>query len=320
MYLLKVTVISTLTLVLFGHLTARAQIVDKVWLGAQNSNFTRWDHRNNWSPSGAPTATDVILIDGTSVNDPLIRSGVAAGMVIARVTTVSSAVAIGGSGVTVQSGGGLTLSNFTLAADQTWTNNSANAFTVASDLVIASGRTLTIAGSNAVSMSAANTATVSAGGALAGTGTLATTTGLSVDGAISPGVGGIGTLSVDGDVTWNGNPGSAWRFDLGADNTSDLLRITGSFERGIIAGGEKFTFDFLGADVVGTFVLVSWAESPATNFTTDDFQATNLGGGREAEFVIDGNRLEVVVVPEPSTYALVAGMALLGIVVARRRR
>jgi hypothetical protein len=307
-------------LVLSGPLATRAQITDKTWLGTQNSNFTRWDHNNNWDPKKPPTATDVILIDGTSSNDPLVRSGEAAGMVIARVTTVSASVAIGGSGITVQSGGGLTLSNFTLSADQIWTNNSANAFTVASDLVIASGRTLTIAGSSAVSMGAAVSASVSAGGALAGAGTLASAGGLSVDGAISPGAGGIGTLSVDGDVTWNWNAGSAWRFDLGADNTSDLLRITGSFERGIIAGGEKFTFDFRGADVIGTFVLVSWAESPATNFTTDDFQATNLGGGREAVFVIDGNRLEVVVVPEPSTCALVAGLALLGIVVARRRR
>ena len=76
------------------------------------------------------------------------------------------------------------------------------------------------------------------GGTIAGTGTITGATTFS-GGALAPG-NSIGILNNVGDVTWNGN-GANWIFEIGAGNTSDLLNITGNFNKGTSG---TFTFDF----------------------------------------------------------------------------
>lgn len=150
-------------------------------------------------------------------------------------------------------------------------------------------------------------ARLTGGGRIAGSVTL--------DGILAPG-NSIGTLAVGGDVTWNGTSGNAWNFELGLGDVSDQLAVTGDFLKGT---GADFVFDFQSGATTGTFVLVTW--DGVTDFTSGDFSHTNLGGGLAGEFAINGNRLEftATAVPEPSTFAALAGAGVLGLALWRRR-
>jgi hypothetical protein len=164
----------------------------------------------------------------------------------------------------------------------------------------------------------ATTLTVNVGNSLSGSGTI--NAPMVMDGTLSPG-NSIGTLSVGGDVTWNGDVSTPWVFELGPGNTADLLSITGAnaFTRGTGTVGTDFVFDFAASTDAGTFDLVTWA-SGSTTFAQTDFSYTNLGGGNTGSFQISGTTLQFIAVPEPAALALVACGGAIGFALLRRRR
>lgn len=135
------------------------------------------------------------------------------------------------------------------------------------------------------------------------------------DGAIAPG-NSIGTLTVNGDVTWNGTAENAWQFELGNSNAADQLLLGGDFLKGT---GTDFVFDFKSGGTLGTFELVDW--TGATSFLASDFSYINLDAAFAGSFAINGHQLEftTTAVPEPATWAALAGAAALGLAVWRRR-
>jgi len=152
---------------------------------------------------------------------------------------------------------------------------------------------------------------ISAGATLGGAGLI--TGDVTVDGAVAPG-NSVGTLSVEGDVTWNA--GDAWVFELGTagaaietPGTSDLLAILedGNFTKGT---GSEFTFNFAtNTGAVGWYKLVEWEGS--SNFSADDFSAENLA--YDSEFVLEENALYMNVIPEPGTLGLFGLAALVAL-------
>jgi fibronectin-binding autotransporter adhesin len=147
---------------------------------------------------------------------------------------------------------------------------------------------------------------VASGATLGGSGTIGGAT--TISGTLAPG-NSIGTLTVANNVTWNG--GENWVFELGASGpslgspgVSDLLAITGgnNFLKGT---GSSWTFDFAGTGESGWYKLVEWAGG-MTDFGALQFSGVNLSGGFYSEFSIENDALYVNVVPEPSTYALLA--------------
>jgi hypothetical protein len=169
--------------------------------------------------------------------------------------------------------------------------------------------------------------TVASGGTLAGTGSfdLGTSEGatvaknVEVSGKIAPGDGITpGTLSLTVDnLTWNCSTGNEWAFHLGAANTADLLDIQGNFIKG---EGSTFYFDLQGSTHEGTFKLVDWTGT--TSFVGTDFSYTNLGEGFTGVFALNGSQLDLTVsaIPEPSTFAGLAGLAALAFGVFSRRQ
>ena len=123
---------------------------------------------------------------------------------------------------------------------------------------------------------------VGVGSTLGGTGTLGGAT--VVDGEIAPGSGGIGTLTVAANTTWNG--GNSWTYQLGTGSTSDRLAITGDFTKGV---GTGYSFNFSNTGVAGTYTLVTWTGS--SNFIASNFTATNLAAGTNGTFAIVGKSL-----------------------------
>lgn len=181
---------------------------------------------------------------------------------------------------------------------------------------------------SAGSATGTGTVLVGASGALGGTGTIAGAT--TVSGSVRPGVGGIGTLNVTNDVTWNS--GTSWVFDLGAGGTilspgpSDRLSLTGGtsdFLKGT-GGPGAFGFDFAGTGTAGWYRLVTWDSTTASGFAPGDFTATNLAPDLVGTFTVtntigdQGIYLNLTVIPEPSTYALM--VVGLGFAIWIRRR
>lgn len=149
---------------------------------------------------------------------------------------------------------------------------------------------------------------VQSGGTLSGNGTLGI---ISLDGGtISPGSS-AGTLTADGLYWYDG----AMLFDLGP--ASDHL-VVGSLEG--FGGPYSFTFQDLGWSAGTTYDLITLGGAPV-NFNVADLSYTN-SGGFAGSFAFNNNVLQFTLtsIPEPSTWALLAGAGGMAILLRMRRR
>jgi len=216
------------------------------------------------------------------------------------------------------SGGG----SFTKVTSGTLTLTGANTYTGTTNVT---GGTL-LANNTSGSATGSGNVTVASGATLGGIGTIGGAS--TITGILSPGDGGIGTLNITGGATWQGasSNGAAtdWIFQLGADNTADLLHITGNFTKDTSLG-TNFRFDFGGSMKPGTFKLVDWTGSSSfsANSTASDFTYTSLGSELTGSFSLHDNQLDFTAlpaVPEPSTWVAMAALILTGGTMAMRRR
>jgi fibronectin-binding autotransporter adhesin len=147
---------------------------------------------------------------------------------------------------------------------------------------------------------------------------------LSAGGSIRPGTvnslnSTIGDLAF-GSLTWNGEASAIAQmaFNLSGASSSDQLSLSGALTKGT---GSNFVFDFLGFNAISpaNYTLMTFASQ--TGFVVGDFSATGItfDPGFSGSFALSGTSLQYVVIPEPSTWALVA-IGLTTMVVFRRRR
>jgi len=233
----------------------------------------------------------------------------------AAATAAQKLIISGGSNGTIQgvigNNGNSQLVNVEKAGGSTWTLSGNSTYT---GTTLVSAGTLIVNGNNAAAI---GNVTVNTGATLGGSGTLGGNT--TISGILAPG-NSIGTLIVANDVTWNGSGGNEWKFELGGSNTADLLSITGANSDFLKGSGSTFGFNFMGSTATGTFTLVDWADSANTTFNIGDFSGSNLALGNTIQgFAFNGSSLQVTVVPEPSTWILLA-LGLTTLVVFRRRR
>ncbi|MDA3873346.1 MAG: autotransporter-associated beta strand repeat-containing protein [Kiritimatiellae bacterium] len=197
----------------------------------------------------------------------------------------------------------------TKTGDGTLSLTAANTYTGTTEI---SAGTLRVNGSIASS-----TTNINSGGALGGSGSV-NTINLNTGGALTPG-NSIGTLSGT-SMTWNGEADDSFgqmQFELSnSDNSSDQLDLSGAFTKG---SGGFFTFDFLGTGAADqTYTLVNFG---STNFAVDDFEYTGLASGLSGEFSLNGDNLQLSVIPEPGTFTLlIIGFCGLAFTMKRRRK
>jgi autotransporter-associated beta strand protein len=277
----------------------------------QAMSLNKFNAANDWTLSGNNTYTGATTIQGGTL---AIGGSGTLGHVSAGVGNYAGNVSIASAnsgrlvynstasqtlGGVVSGAGALFVENGTLTLTNDNTYTGATTITASTLLV------------NGDSSAATGAVTVNSGATLGGSGTIGGAS--TVSGSIAPGTTGIDTLTVNNDVTWNA--GNAWKFDLGAGNTSDKLSITGTGSDFLKGSGSGWIFDFFGSSTLGNFTLVTWAGT--TDFAETDFTATNYAGPT-GTFSISGNSLLFTAVPEPTS--ALAGLLLTAGLLRRRRR
>ena len=127
--------------------------------------------------------------------------------------------------------------------------------------------------------------TLGAGQTLAGEGTVLSA--ITVDGVVSPGIAGIGTLT-SSNVTWNAGP--AWPFDLGTTSASDRLAINGSLSKGSGADGE-YIIDLQNIGESGVYTLMTWSVGTTFNEDGSELAVTNVPGVLTSTLNVGENEL-----------------------------
>jgi T5SS/PEP-CTERM-associated repeat protein/autotransporter-associated beta strand protein len=176
-----------------------------------------------------------------------------------------------------------------------------------------------VANNTVGSATGSGSVTVNSGAALGGSGFIGGLTTIESGATLAPG-NSPGTLTFANGLTLAN--GSILEFELGT--TSDLLRITGGTLTGSAsAGGITLNLANSGGFTAATYTLFDFNGANLSSFDTSDFTfGTTLSGYTYALNLV-GDTLQLTAtasaIPEPSTYALLAGLATLGLAAWRRR-
>jgi len=175
------------------------------------------------------------------------------------------------------------------------------------------GATAVNAGTLTVNGSLGSSAvTVNSGGTLAGGGTLGVSATIASGGHLAPG-NSPGTITFTNGLTLTA--GSILDFQLGT--ASDLIRVSGGTLTGPGGGGDIIlNLSNSGGFAAGTYPLFNYAGTTGTSgFALSDFTFGSTIAGFDHSLGFNGSTLELTssisAVPEPSTYAALAGATML---------
>ena len=233
--------------------------------------------------------------------------------VSSNITGASAIVSKDGAGTLTLAGANTYTGNTTVSVGTLLVNNTSGSGTGAGNVNVASGATL------------------------GGTGTITPGAGksLAVSGILAPGASGaIGTLTINGSATSvavaNFASGASFEFHLTAGTGSDKVALVSGAANdfafsnnniaftlsGVLANGQTYTL--FSADVAGAYSGLTF---DGGGKVTAGLTFTGLGGAFQTSSYISqvGNDLVLNVVPEPSTWALLA-FSLTTVMVLRRRR
>lgn len=314
---------STLALALFAF---PAHLLAQTWNGSVDTN---WNTAGNWTPSGVPAedaGAAVVINAGTveyngATNGDLTLGGGGSITLNGGTFTQTNGVAFMNIGNGSGSAGTLTITGGTFSAGTS--GNMRIGFGGGTGLVSVTGGTFNPTGlefSSTGTLQVGGTATVNIGANFAtSTGTVAISGGtVNINGELKP---------LGSDFTLSGGTVNANLISF--DGVASKLNFTGGqivLSNGAFDGifGDNGYISF-GANSTGTLVLSSVSASGAANLLTSRVRAgdtanaglftiTSLGANSSSI------SLTASAIPEPSTYAALAGATFLSFAACRRRR
>ncbi len=164
--------------------------------------------------------------------------------------------------------------------------------------------------------------TVAAGATLGGSGFFEGDVTLSAGAILAPGgtIDGVGTLTFEQDLVLN----AATIIELQLGTLSDLIVIDDGILTGPSAGFVTLNFSDAGGFAAGDYTLFDYSTGTVVDLDPGDFVVGDTIEGYSFSFLNVGStlvaRASLSAVPEPSTYAALAGVGVLGLAVWRRRR
>lgn len=246
--------------------------------------------------SGADIARTVKLTAGA--NDRAVFSG---NIISSSATVFTDSLVIEGGGTVVLSGTGNTFTSPTVvnAGTVLLANNAGTNSATGLNSVTING---TLGGTGRIAPGGANSLTVNSGA------------------VVAPGDGGIESLEINlAGTTGNASflSGSTFSFDLAAPGNSDQLVFTGltASSSDVVFNGNTVNFTNLGDLAAGLYTLFTFDQA---NAYTGTLSVGSGLGGFTGNFVYNANSIQLNVVPEPGTMALMIGG--LGLIALRLRR
>jgi autotransporter-associated beta strand protein len=231
--------------------------------------------------------------------------------------TLASAIGNSSSGALTKSGAGtLTLSGANTYTGATTINNGTLALGSSGALASTS---ISVASHTTFDVSAVTGGfTLASGRTLGGAGTISGPVTVASGGIIAPGDS-IGTATFRGGLTLN--TGSILNFELGT--TSDLIAVNGTLTGPGSIGGVTLNFSDSSGFTAGTYTLINYTTATG-GFSASDFTIGSSVSGYTYNLALSGNSLQLTAttsaIPEPSTYAALAGTCALGLAFYRKRR
>jgi autotransporter-associated beta strand protein len=304
-------------------LTSIALSLSAAFSGAQTVTWegdvnTVWNTDGNWSGGAKPTASNTVLYNSTSANlaATLGANFSIAGLTIADTTTN---VSIGALNTLAIGTGGIDMSSVNNGSNNFTISNAGITFNAASNITVATGRTLTLSGTSSTvtngtvvlnGAGAVNATTATTVGNLTGqnsgltvqSGTLTLTANITVGGAgtLSTGVGVFkntgGTITQAANAIFVGQDGTGTFSQESGNSSFSSLRMAGS------TGGNA-TLSVSGGNLAVTTwssIIASGTSSQAHIILTGGTATlpvfpTTRGSGATADFKFDGGVLRPTV-------------------------
>ncbi len=192
--------------------------------------------------------------------------------------------------------------------------------TVLSGTLAHTGATWINGGTLLVNGSLASSAvTVDSGGTLGGSGTIGGLATFASGAHLAPG-NSPGTITFTGGLTLSS--GTILDFQLGT--TSDLILVTGGTLTGPLSGTITLNLSDSGGFTAGTYTLIDATGASLSSIGGTSFDLGTTIAGYTYTFAQHGNLFQLIAtasaIPEPATYATLAGVLTLALAGWRRRR
>ena len=311
---------------------------------------------NNTNAAGSNVGVDGTLTVGDNAITPSLSGNLANNGSVnfnesfSSPGTITYAGNISGNGSINVSGASISVNDITTGRDTNITSVSITGSKLVLSGISTTNGSLTVGGGLVVTGNVPAAINIGSGGYLGGNGTVGapgedvnvsggvlapgfaetlTFSGTTANSIVTPAH--LDTLTVGGNLVWNPSQNSPNIFHLSnSGNTSDRINVLGNVT---YAGDnvQTIVFDFQDTGFYDgvhpeTYTLLTASNNLANlGFSLSQFQAQDPwkgGNGRGSYFIFagGGTQLDFVLIPEPSTYGLVAGGAMLLLGLRRKRK